>query len=171
MSQFGALEAPSSDPDNEYVDADSPSTSSSNSPISSIYAGLGTQNMVTKFKKYIYFDKENLINRYTILISRLCSPNEPTTLEGTLISLRLAQEMKRLPSVLWETGTLSRRIRSMCDRVLNMIYDSAGYTMVEESQADLYPEICAFCNDRIPLKSLDWAECAAGHKFRKCFLY
>lgn len=145
------------------------------------------------FKGQTFLDANILKDRYEVLVSTICTPDESVELPKTLIAFRLAKALHSIPSRLFDSHQFSQQIIEMGQQVIRLVNDlMSDVDMVTEADAagdvdpnapahsrpapapshyaELTTETCTFCTAPIPFENLWAAYCTNGHEFQRCGL-
>ncbi|KAF2195354.1 hypothetical protein K469DRAFT_545477 [Zopfia rhizophila CBS 207.26] len=133
------------------------------------YETIDPSNLLTAFKQSAYFDGNSLKDRYNILVSTVCSPEKPNSLERIMIPFRLTKEVQKLPQALCQSE-FSQKIMGNMQVVSQMLFKKGGYELALSNNRGYPVDTCDFCNSEIKMESLDWARCVNGHQFKRCSL-
>ncbi|KAF2661808.1 hypothetical protein K491DRAFT_764778 [Lophiostoma macrostomum CBS 122681] len=156
-----------------------------NSPSNASFDSKDLNTLLECFKQKVFLEANTLKDRYEILASTICTPNDSNELPRTLIAFRLARALQDLPSFLSDDHTFSKSILEMSRQAINIVNDLIAEPdpdaegeddPIAESNAQPIPsryigeatETCTFCSSPIPFENLWLAYCTQGHEFIRC---
>ncbi|KAF2687909.1 hypothetical protein K458DRAFT_414979 [Lentithecium fluviatile CBS 122367] len=160
-----------------------PTDSSTDSDRVAAYESGDLVQMLQEFKRDAILNSQSVEDRYTILISRTCTPDSKYDLERALIAYRLAAATQKLPASLSRTTSFSSEILSTHRQVTTLIStlmevspgtedvssDPAAILLINTAPG-LEADICDLCDAVIPFTDLTMASCMNGHQYQRCGL-